>query len=205
VSCHLNDTSTKKRDAELKNILDSITKNASNAIFLGGDLNYRPVYEEIGLPEGDVVYKELLADMNKFYKAHDLFGQGKAALVATHKMTFPDPTFMPTYKRNTKGSMTLPSNPKIEDLTKFYSLPEAKGVVVTDADGNPIKFDYKTAGEVKEKRRGEYAIGWLDRIGYKAVKDVTIADAHFGSCPSCLGGDHTPVFLSTKVSFDPGS
>jgi len=201
VSCHLNDESTKNRDTELAKILKNVEDNKTDVVFLGGDLNYRPIYEGEEIPESDPTLKAIHADRKGFYTKHDPFGQGKAALVATHKMTFPDPDFWPTYKRDVKGTMNLAANAGLPEITKFYSLPKM-AIEVVDGDGKRQKVEAKAGGEVKKKRRGEYAIGWLDRIGYKVMGKGAVKVNWFKSFPSLFKGDHCPVALSTTVSVD---
>jgi len=220
VSCHLNDASTVKRDAEVAQILAEVKKSDADAIFLFGDLNYRPRFLEdvktkapvpkdlkVGFEAGDLpdVFTTF-ANLHTLHAEHDVFGNKTAALVKEHGFTFPAPNFYPTYKRKTVGRGKLPdvmpTAPNVAACRAYYDVP-TKGSVegYTDTEGKPIPM--QSAGEVKKARYGEYAVGWLDRVGYKMVKDVAIKDVKFAACPNLGKSDHAPVYLRCALVLDP--
>lgn len=174
--CHLNDKSDGDRNTESNAILKSIEQNDPNLIFIGGDLNFRPTYT--GKPlDGSELIKQISNNPKTF---HDECNDFKRSALVGSGFKFPAPDFFPTYKRRVeKGKISpISAKPSLKELEQFYDITELN------------------------KRKGEYGIGWLDRIGYREDNLAKVSDVNFDWLPNCLGGDHCPVFLSAKISVD---
>jgi hypothetical protein len=213
VSCHLNDESTKNRDAEIDAIMATVDKSDCDGVYLMGDLNYRPtdyddtleVAEGSDLPTASAVCKALVTDLRGFYEKFDPFGRKESALRRKHGFDCMVTDFLPTYKRHMgKKAEKMPDNPDFDDLLDYYDFP---GV---DGDGKPAKKDkdvlVRVAGEIKKKRRAqnEFAIGWLDRIAFKddGEGDVKIKWIEYDALHNVGDSDHAPVFLITELEMD---
>jgi hypothetical protein len=187
--CHLNDKKAASREEELDLIVKAMPEEAALKVIMG-DMNYRPQFESNAALTPDDFFRILANEKERaaFIKRRDPISKGAVKL---HGFTFPEPDFLPTYKR-TQG-VPLKEGAKDNELKKAYWTKSGG-----PKEDKTLTYDQPDATSVEDAgRAGEYGIGWLDRIGYKGKGKVT--ELFFTAFHNITFSDHTPVGLCIHV------
>lgn len=163
-----------------------------DVLFLMGDLNYR--LKPPGRPESANTLAAMIAtDPKRLWELDTL----NAALTREpiwlgFQFPAPMPLFFPTYKREyrTRG----PYNPSLLFAQQERKTPAAARAAYF-SHINPATFDQP----LDIAKRGEYDLGWLDRVGWRASSNGSVSCAAFVDFSTLVLSDHTPVLMKVDV------
>jgi endonuclease/exonuclease/phosphatase family metal-dependent hydrolase len=163
-----------------------------DAVFLMGDLNYRLK------PPGTVLspnaLSELIASPDGLEQlwSLDTLNASLRSDSAWYGFEFPKPSplFNPTYKREyrTRG----PNNPSLV-FARNRTAANARAAYFAHVDpaafGRPLDI----------AKRGEYDLGWLDRVGWVSGHGAHVSCEQFVDFPELVLSDHTPVLMKIDL------